>query len=137
MPMGFMEGIFNRKPQSQEVDAVDPKHVAMLKEAMTTALVTPEEKTMIDTPEKLDDMTKRVLGYLKAHGTPLSEELIQSAEFVDALEGALKVTPTAPGYAVADQEGLVLGIKESKAQAEAMIRDEKLGRGREGGGADA
>lgn len=130
---------FNEKPKAaaQEVEPVDPKQVAMLKEAIAYAALTEEEKALIDTPEKLDDMTKRVLGYLRAHDIPLTDEFVQSPEFSDALGGAFKVTPPVEGYMVTDQKGTVLGVRPTKADAEGMIREEKLGRGREGGGADA
>jgi hypothetical protein len=128
----MLEGIFNRKPKTQETEAVDPKMVEKLKEAIVAVLIKPEEQAMVDTPEKLNDMTARVLGYLRAHNTELTEELVNSAEFFDALQGALGVTSTASGFMVTDKEGTVIGVKPTKAAAEDMIREEKMARGREG-----
>jgi hypothetical protein len=126
------EGIFNRKPKTQETEAVDPKMVEALKNAIAAAPLMPEESAKIDTPEKLDDITKRVLGFLKAHQVELTEEVLISDTFLDALQGALGVTSTAPGFMVTDKEGTVIGVKPTKAAAEDMIREEKMARGREG-----
>lgn len=130
--MGFMER-FSKKPAAQESD-VDAKAFEMLKEAIPVALIKPAERALIDTPEKLHDVTKRVLGYLDAHGIELTPELVQSAGFVDALSGAIAVTPNTANYMVTDKEGLVVGYAQTKKDTVDLIAKEKEDRGLEEGG---
>lgn len=128
-----MEGIFNKKPAAQDSD-VDPKALEMLKEAIPVALIKPEEKAMIDTPEKLHEVSKRVLGYLDAHNIELTVDLVQSAGFVDALSGALSIAPSTANYMVTDKEGMVVGLAQTKKDTVDLISKEKTDRGPEGAG---